>query len=106
MEDVRPRRGLRRRRKRRAGAIELSCRRAVEKIHGRGASEHGERPGFGPVKTRRDIVKNWLPRYTGLPLNKFGEYILLTNFQQYVKLFAHWNRVPVMGKDRPMPNAT
>ncbi len=58
------------------------------------------------MKTRREIVANWLPRYTGVPLKGFGAYILLTNFHQYVKLFAHWNRVPVHGKDKPMPSAT
>ena len=56
--------------------------------------------------TRRKIVENWLPRYTGVPLKGFGEYILLTNFQHYVKLFAQWHRVPVEGRDKPMPNAT
>ena len=40
------------------------------------------------VKTRKDIVENWLPRYTGVALDKFGGYILLTNFNHYVKLFA------------------
>jgi AMP nucleosidase len=58
------------------------------------------------MKTRREIVANWLPRYTGVPLKDFGEYILLTNFQHYVKLFAQWHRVPVHGKDKPMPSAT
>jgi len=58
------------------------------------------------MKNRREIVENWLPRYTGVPLNKFGEYILLTNFDRYVQLFAQWHRVPVMGKDKPMSSAT
>jgi AMP nucleosidase len=58
------------------------------------------------MKTRREIVENWLPRYTGVPLNEFGEYILLTNFDRYVKLFAAWHNVPVRGGDKPMPNAT
>lgn len=58
------------------------------------------------MKTRREIVANWLPRYTGVPLKDFGDYILLTNFQHYVKLFAQWHRVPVHGKDKPMPSAT
>ena len=58
------------------------------------------------MKTRRDIVENWLPRYTGVPLDQFGDHILLTNFQHYVKLFAKWHRVPVRGKDKPMPSAT
>ncbi len=58
------------------------------------------------LKTKKQIVENWLPRYTGVPLKEFGDYILLTNFQNYVKLFAHWHRVPVRGKDHPMPSAT
>jgi AMP nucleosidase len=58
------------------------------------------------MKTRREIVENWLPRYTGVSLDDFGDYILLTNFQRYVKLFAQWNHVPVKGKDKPMPSAT
>jgi AMP nucleosidase len=58
------------------------------------------------MKSRKDIVENWLPRYTGVPLDQFGDYILLTNFDRYVKLFAQWHRVPVKGKDKPMPSAT
>ena len=58
------------------------------------------------MKTRKEIVENWLPRYTGVPLDKFGGYILLTNFDHYVKLFAQWHRVPVLGRDKPMPSAT
>jgi AMP nucleosidase len=59
-----------------------------------------------PLKTKEQIVANWLPRYTGVPLNEFGEYILLVNFDNYVHLFAEWNNVPVRGEDKPMPNAT
>ena len=58
------------------------------------------------MKTRREIVENWLPRYTGVPLKDFGEYILLTNFDRYVNLFAQWHRVPIRGRDKPMPSAT
>ncbi|MEI7552320.1 MAG: AMP nucleosidase [Verrucomicrobiota bacterium] len=58
------------------------------------------------MKSRREIVENWLPRYTGVPLSEFGEYILLTNFDRYVKLFAQQHRVPVLGKDKPMSSAT
>ena len=58
------------------------------------------------MKSRKDIVENWLPRYTGVPLKEFGDYILLTNFSRYVNLFAQWNRVPICGKDKPMPSAT
>ncbi len=58
------------------------------------------------MKTKKDIVANWLPRYTGQPLNDFGEYILLTNFDHYVHLFAKWNNVPIVGADKSMPCAT
>ncbi|PIP54730.1 MAG: AMP nucleosidase [Bacteroidetes bacterium CG23_combo_of_CG06-09_8_20_14_all_32_9] len=58
------------------------------------------------MKTKKNIVENWLPRYTGRPLNKFGKYILLTNFQLYIELFAKWNNVPVVGIDKPMSCAT
>ncbi|MCA0382997.1 MAG: AMP nucleosidase [Bacteroidetes bacterium] len=58
------------------------------------------------MKTKTDIVNNWLPRYTGQSLEQFGEYILLTNFSNYVDLFAQWHNVAVIGKDRPMQCAT
>ena len=58
------------------------------------------------MKTKEDIVQNWLPRYTGLSLDKFGEYILLTNFSNYVSLFAEWNKVEVVGIGKPMQCAT
>lgn len=52
------------------------------------------------------IVKDWLPRYTGMPLEKFGEYILLVNFGNYVRMFADKHDVPVYGADKPMQAAT
>ena len=58
------------------------------------------------MKSKKDIVENWLPRYTGTKLEDFGEYILLTNFNNYVKMFAEWNKVPIDGAGKPMPNAT
>ncbi len=58
------------------------------------------------MKTKKEIIKNWLPRYTGMALENFGSYILLTNFQHYVNLFAEWHGVEITGKDRPMPCAT
>ncbi len=58
------------------------------------------------MNNKKDIVENWLPRYTGTALADFGKYILLTNFNHYVKLFSEWNNVPVNGLDKPMPNAT
>lgn len=56
--------------------------------------------------TKKEIVNDWLPRYTGTELEDFGEYILLTNFGKYVELFAEWNDVKIKGLDRPMPCAT
>jgi AMP nucleosidase len=58
------------------------------------------------MKTKEEIVTNWLPRYTGEELDNFGEYILLTNFHNYVHLFADWHNVPVVGEQKPMPCAT
>ncbi len=58
------------------------------------------------MKTKEEIVQNWLPRYTGEKLENFGEYILLTNFSNYVSLFAKWNNVKVIGADKPMQCAT
>ncbi len=57
------------------------------------------------MKTKQDIVANWLPRYTGIPLKEWGEYILLTNFSNYINMFAEWNNVPVQGIDKPMASA-
>lgn len=58
------------------------------------------------MKTKQEIIENWLPRYTGTELETFGEYILLTNFSDYLEKFAEWNNVPVMGEKKPMPSAT
>ncbi len=58
------------------------------------------------MKTKAEIVANWLPRYTGTPLKDFGKHILLVNFNNYVEMFAKWHKVRIRGADRPMPNAT
>lgn len=58
------------------------------------------------MKTKDEIVENWLPRYTGRKLEDFGEYILLTNFQHYVEMFADHFNVPIIGEERNMPNAS
>ncbi len=58
------------------------------------------------MKTKDEIVNNWLPRYTGREIGDFSKYILLTNFGNYVRLFAAWNNVPIVGEDRPMMNAS
>lgn len=58
------------------------------------------------MKTKEDIVRNWLPRYTGQSLDSFGKYVLLTNFSNYVRLFSEWNNAEVAGLDKPMQCAT
>ena len=58
------------------------------------------------LKTKEEIVKNWLPRYTGMQLEDFGRYILLTNFQDYVQNFADMMGVEIHGEGRPMRSAT
>ncbi len=58
------------------------------------------------MKTKQEIVENWLPRYTDRPLVDFTRYILLTNFTKYVELFAEQFNVPVLGLKNSMPNAS
>ena len=58
------------------------------------------------MKTKSEIVKDWLPRYTGRPLAEFGKYILLSNFVPYVDLFAERFGVEVTGRSHPMQSAS
>lgn len=58
------------------------------------------------MKTKLDIAKNWLPRYTGTQINEFGDYMLLTNFHDYVEQFAEKFNCDVKGIGRPMQTAT
>lgn len=58
------------------------------------------------MKTKAEIVRDWLPRYTGLRLEEFGQYVLLVNFTNYVELFAERFGVEVRGRDKPMVSAT
>jgi len=59
------------------------------------------------LKTKESIVVNWLPRYTGRPLDDFGKYIILTNFSKYLQLFSEWHdNAPIMGLDKPMQSVS
>ncbi len=58
------------------------------------------------MNTKEEIVANWLPRYTGLSLEEFGRYIILTNFKDYVTNFAKLMGTEVRGLDKPMQSAT
>jgi len=55
---------------------------------------------------RLQIAKNWLPRYTGMPIDGFGDYILLTNFQNYLVSFAEKFKCDIYGENKPMQAAT
>jgi AMP nucleosidase len=58
------------------------------------------------MKTKEEIVNNWLPRYTDTELKDFGKYILLVNFEDYLHMFSSWYNVPIRGYEKPMPNVT
>jgi len=56
--------------------------------------------------TKNQITRNWLPRYTGMPLEEFGQYILLTNFGNYVRRFSELFDCEIYGEDRAMQAAS
>jgi AMP nucleosidase len=58
------------------------------------------------MHTKDAIVTNWLPRYTGTPAAEIAPHILLTNFSGYLDTFAAFTGATILGRDRPMPNAT
>ena len=58
------------------------------------------------MKTKHEIIVNWLPRYTGLKKSEVGDYILLTNFQHYLNEFSQINNCKIKGLDKAMPNAS
>ena len=58
------------------------------------------------MKSKKEIVDNWLPRYTGTALGDFCSYVLLTNFSNYLDVFSRLASAPIVGHDRAMPNAT
>ncbi len=53
-----------------------------------------------------DIARDWLPRYTGSEITELADYILLTNFNNYVEKFAKMFDVEIKGIGRPMQSAT
>lgn len=66
-----------------------------------------ESPVTPGLKSKEDIVNNWLPRYTGKPLEEFGQYILLTNFSNYVKMFSEMHAdAPIYGEGKAMQACT
>ncbi|MFT3886530.1 MAG: AMP nucleosidase [Flavobacteriales bacterium] len=57
------------------------------------------------MRTKQDIVKNWLPRYTGVELKDFKPHILLTNFSNYIDLFVQLTGATVHGIGKAMQTA-
>ena len=55
---------------------------------------------------RLDLARNWLPRYTGMRLDEFGDYVLLTNFRYYMTAFAETFGCDISGEKKPMQAAT
>ena len=58
------------------------------------------------MKTKKDIVEDWLPRYTGRALEDFSKHIILTNFDYYLDLFAEKYNAPIIGENKNMPNVS
>jgi AMP nucleosidase len=59
-----------------------------------------------PRPARLDIAKDWLPRYTGMSIDEYGDYVLLTNFSDYLEKFAARFDCEIKGRGRPMQAAT
>jgi AMP nucleosidase len=64
------------------------------------------KPETHSLKSKTEIVSNWLPRYTGRSLKDFSQYIILTNFDNYVKKFARITKARLVGAGKPMLNAS
>lgn len=58
------------------------------------------------MKTKQEIVENWLPRYTQHALEDFGSHILLTNFNNYVDIFCERFNIPIPDYKANMRMAT
>lgn len=58
------------------------------------------------MKSKNEIVENWLPRYTGVQLYDMSDYVLLTNFQHYLNEFSQIHNCEIKGIDKAMPSAT
>src|SRR3546814_20036540 len=91
-----------------SGSVSLALIRGKKQL-GRGGSV-GRATGrcltIATMKEKEQIVENWLPRYTGVPLDGFGEHILLTNFAGYLGPFARLTGAELAAADRPIPSAT
>jgi len=57
------------------------------------------------MNTKENIALDWLKRYTGTSPSDYGDWILLTNFQNYVENFAQKFDVQINGIGGPMTSA-
>jgi len=86
---------------------EISIKKDAELVKQSKKQKEVQSPIKRGLKTKEEIVANWLPRYTGRPLEDFGKYIILTNFSKYIQLFSQWNdNAPVLGLSKPMQSVT
>ena len=86
---------------------EISIKKDEELVKKSKQQKEIQSPVKAGLKTKEEIVANWLPRYTGRALEDFGKYIILTNFSKYIQLFSQWNDdAPVLGLDKPMQSVT
>ena len=56
--------------------------------------------------SKKDFTQNWLPRYTGTEIGEFGDYILLTNFDNYVTICSERIEMPIRGEGGPKQTCT
>jgi AMP nucleosidase len=55
---------------------------------------------------KHELAREWLPRYTGMPVDNFGDYILLTNFHNYFLDFVERFNSDIFGAGRFMQATT
>jgi AMP nucleosidase len=58
------------------------------------------------MKSKSEIAQNWLKRYTGSEPEEIGNWILLTNFQNYVDRFAKKFDAKINGLGGSMTSST
>lgn len=58
------------------------------------------------MESKDEIVKDWLPRYTGMNLDSFGKHVLLTNFKGYMNHFCKITGANIIDRSKGMTAAT
>ena len=57
------------------------------------------------MNKKEKIAFDWLKRYTGTNPQEYGDWILLTNFQNYVEKFSKKFKTKINGMGGPMTSA-